>query len=86
MTKLLHLGLGYNCLEGESLTPVLALAPTLMSLDISFNRFTSLGDLCDVLAQLPRLKHVWVAGNPLCLCKHYRCVMLLCGVVLWCVM
>jgi hypothetical protein len=71
---LLHLGLGYNKLA--SLIDVLPFASTLVSLDVSFNHLVSLEELCEVLASLPRLKHVWVAGNPVAMAKHYRVALL----------
>lgn len=71
---LLHLGLGYNVIK--ELDSLLPFVQSLLSLDLSFNHLSSLADVCRVLAAFPRLTHLWLAGNPLCLAPAYRSAVL----------
>jgi len=47
-----------------------------MSLDVSFNKITSLRRLLEHISSLGKLKHLTAAGNPLCLLPYYRLVVL----------
>ncbi|KDO27925.1 hypothetical protein SPRG_07199 [Saprolegnia parasitica CBS 223.65] len=65
--QLVHLGLGLNAF---AVCPTL---PTsLLSLDLSFNKLVALDALMNALRDLPHLRHVFLVGNPIALCRGYR--------------
>jgi hypothetical protein len=67
---LLHIGLGYNLLA--DLKCLLPFSSTVISLDLSYNSFCSLSDTCQILRRFPRLKILWLIGNPISLARYYR--------------
>lgn len=69
-----HLGLGYN--EIASVNDLLQFAPTLVSLDLSYNSLISLEDTLLCLMKFPNLKILSLQGNPLCLAKGYQVAVL----------
>lgn len=81
---LLHLGLGYNRLtslghgdaglSGSGVPRPLAMPaafPNLVSLDVCQNDFTDLAHVLQQLACMKKLRHLVLAGNPVCLVKDY---------------
>ncbi|KAG9333219.1 hypothetical protein JZ751_013000, partial [Albula glossodonta] len=68
-----HLGLGLNCLGSCTDTRLLTASfwPGLVSLDLSWSGFTQLLALLDSLATLPRLRTLWLEGNPLAMTPAY---------------
>ncbi|EQC42786.1 hypothetical protein SDRG_00507 [Saprolegnia diclina VS20] len=65
--QLVHLGLGLNAF---GVCP--ALPTSLLSLDLSFNKLVALDVLVNALQDLPHLRHVFLVGNPITLCRGYR--------------
>ena len=67
---LVHLGVGYN--QIASLPQCLEGLVALESLDVSYNALTDLPHLVKAASGIPRLSHLIVQGNPLCLLRGYR--------------
>ncbi|XP_044296885.1 leucine-rich repeat-containing protein 43 [Varanus komodoensis] len=72
--QLQHLGLGHNCRLGSSEEQYLtdAFWPKLVSLDLSYNSFTSLLSLLAHLLTLKQLRILVLQGNPCALLPGYR--------------
>lgn len=70
IAPIIHMGLGYNQISDPNL--LMPFCSTLVSLDLSFNNLVSLEEVISCLSKFPRLKYLWLAGNPLALAKSYR--------------
>ena len=69
--QLHHINLGYNQLT-DATSDLEQPFPALVSLDLSHNRYTDLPGLLAKLAKLPRLRQLYLDGNPFCLRRQYR--------------
>ena len=67
--ELLHAGLSYNRIG--LLRPEDVNCRRLLSLDLAHNQLCSIGATLKFLAELPKLRSLTLAGNPLCLLKGY---------------
>ena len=56
----------------EKLCKAMAGNTALVSLELSHNKLCDLAALLPKLAALPKLKHLYLDGNPFCLRKQYR--------------
>ena len=73
--RLRRLGLAYNQLyDGE--TNLDQPFDSLVSLDLSNNRFADLPNTLTKLQRLPQLKQLYLDGNPFCLRPQYRAIVL----------
>lgn len=67
--NLFHLGLGYNditCIDG-----LLPACNALLSLDLSYNNISDLGEFIASLRLFKNLRHLSLEGNPICLLPDY---------------
>ena len=69
--QLHQISLSYNRLSDET-TDLTQGLTALVSLDLSHNKLCDLAALLPKLAALPKLKHLYLDGNPFCLRKQYR--------------
>jgi len=74
--SLSFLGAGYNALETSGLSQLVQRFRGLLSLDLCYNNLTSLKQFLDDVQVLSKMKHLCVAGNPLCLLPYYRLVVI----------
>jgi len=73
--SLCFLGAGYNALAGAGMPQIVQRFRGLVSLDLCYNNITDLRPFLDEVTALGRLKHLCMAGNPLCLLPFYRLVL-----------
>lgn len=74
--SLCFLGAGYNALASAGMPQIVQRFRGLVSLDLCYNNITGLRPFLDEVTALDRLKHLCMAGNPLCLLPFYRLVLI----------
>lgn len=70
--SVVHLGAGYNYLDEAGLLSVARDLPNVMVLDVGCNSLTNLEQVLTIVESLPKLRHLYLAGNPVALAVDYR--------------
>eukprot|EP00927_Polykrikos_kofoidii_P014835 TRINITY_DN16550_c0_g1_i1.p1 TRINITY_DN16550_c0_g1~~TRINITY_DN16550_c0_g1_i1.p1 ORF type:complete len:699 (-),score=155.40 TRINITY_DN16550_c0_g1_i1:283-2079(-) len=76
--SLVFLGLGYSPVGTDALRQISSADrassrfPRLLSLDICFTNVGDFAEAAEELKRLPELRHLCLAGSPVCLLPHYR--------------
>lgn len=74
--SLSFLGAGYNALTTVGMSDLSQRFANLVSLDLCYNNLSNLREFVLDAQSLTKLKHLCLAGNPLCLLPYYRLVII----------
>jgi Leucine-rich repeat (LRR) protein len=74
--SLCFLGAGYNALTSAGMSQLTQRFRSLLSLDVCYNNLTNLRQFLDDAQALTKMRHLALAGNPLCLLPYYRLVVI----------
>jgi Leucine-rich repeat (LRR) protein len=74
-TNLVHIGLGYNCIDYYMFVRLCRVFPNLFCLDLSYNNVSDLTYVISGLKDLASLKMLYLTGNPVSLTPRYRDIM-----------
>ena len=69
--SLYHLGIGYNKINSQALRKISSCFPNLISLDASNNDLCDIQEVGEILKEMPKLKSLFLKGNPLSLHPLY---------------
>jgi len=72
LNNLLSLNLAFNKIGDNILDQVKYICPSLIDLNVSYNRLSNLDTFCLELVNLEKIKSVFVCPNPFTLNKNWR--------------